>query len=38
MNQKMGMLNKVIDLDELAVDPAPFQLVHGTSLFKVNLI
>ncbi|VDD90776.1 unnamed protein product [Enterobius vermicularis] len=31
-------LQRKIDLDEIAVDPAPFQLVLGTSLFKVHTL
>lgn len=31
-------LNKRIDLDEIAIDPAPFQLVLGTSLYKVHTL
>lgn len=27
-----------IDLDEVAIDPAPFQLVIGTSLYKVHTL
>ncbi|CAD5220692.1 unnamed protein product [Bursaphelenchus okinawaensis] len=31
-------LEKTIDLDELAIDSAPFQLVLGTSLYKVHTL
>lgn len=31
-------LRKPIDLDEVAIDPAPFQLVLGTSLYKVHTL
>ncbi|CAJ0570503.1 unnamed protein product, partial [Mesorhabditis spiculigera] len=30
------LLNRTIDLDEIAIDSAPFQLVHGSSLYKVH--
>lgn len=31
-------LEKPLDLDDLAVDSAPFQLVLGTSLYKVHTL
>ncbi|KAI1726742.1 voltage gated chloride channel domain-containing protein [Ditylenchus destructor] len=31
-------LKKSVDLDEVAIDPAPFQLVQGTSLYKVHTL
>uniref|UniRef100_A0A0M3IAD7 Chloride channel protein n=1 Tax=Ascaris lumbricoides TaxID=6252 RepID=A0A0M3IAD7_ASCLU len=31
-------LQERIDLDEIAIDPAPFQLVLGTSLYKVHTL
>jgi hypothetical protein len=31
-------LNKPIELDEAAIDPAPFQLVLGTSIYKVHTL
>ncbi|CAD5221057.1 unnamed protein product [Bursaphelenchus okinawaensis] len=33
---KASMLETPIDIDELAIDSAPFQLVLGTSLYKVH--
>uniref|UniRef100_A0AC35U4S9 Chloride channel protein n=1 Tax=Rhabditophanes sp. KR3021 TaxID=114890 RepID=A0AC35U4S9_9BILA len=31
-------LRKPIDLDDIAIDPAPFQMVLGTSLYKVHTL
>ncbi|VDD94311.1 unnamed protein product [Enterobius vermicularis] len=33
---KEELLSRVIDLDEVAIDAAPFQLVLGSSLYKVH--
>lgn len=33
---KEELLSRVIDLDEVAIDAAPFQLVLGSSLYKVT--
>lgn len=35
---KEQLLNRVIDLDEIAIDAAPFQLVLGSSLYKVHTL
>ncbi|PAV93543.1 hypothetical protein WR25_12185 [Diploscapter pachys] len=35
--KRAEILASKIDLDDLAIDPAPFQLVKGTSLYKVLL-
>ncbi|CAJ0939243.1 unnamed protein product, partial [Mesorhabditis belari] len=32
------ILASTIDLDDVAIDPAPFQLVKGTSLYKVHTL
>ncbi|KJH45472.1 CBS domain protein [Dictyocaulus viviparus] len=32
------LLNRTIDLDEIAIDAAPFQLVLGSSLYKVHTL
>lgn len=32
---KDELLDRVIDLEEVAIDSAPFQLVLGSSLYKV---
>uniref|UniRef100_A0A0K0CXX4 Chloride channel protein n=1 Tax=Angiostrongylus cantonensis TaxID=6313 RepID=A0A0K0CXX4_ANGCA len=32
------LLDRVIDLDEIAIDAAPFQLVLGSSLYKVHTL
>jgi chloride channel 2 len=31
-------LDRILDLDEAAIDAAPFQLVLGTSLYKVHTL
>lgn len=36
--ERAMQLRKPIDLDEVAIDPAPFQLVLGTSLYKVHTL
>lgn len=33
---KDSLLDRVIDLGEVAIDSAPFQLVLGSSLYKVS--
>ncbi|CAI4221603.1 unnamed protein product [Auanema sp. JU1783] len=33
-----ALLDRVIDLDEIAIDAAPFQLVLGSSLYKVHTL
>lgn len=33
---KESLLDQVIELDDVAVDSAPFQLVLGSSLYKVR--
>uniref|UniRef100_A0AAF5PXW5 CBS domain-containing protein n=1 Tax=Wuchereria bancrofti TaxID=6293 RepID=A0AAF5PXW5_WUCBA len=35
---KDNLLDQVIDLDEVAIDSAPFQLVLGSSLYKVHTL
>uniref|UniRef100_A0A0N5AGE0 Chloride channel protein n=1 Tax=Syphacia muris TaxID=451379 RepID=A0A0N5AGE0_9BILA len=35
---RAALLQRKIDLDEIAIDPAPFQLVLGTSLYKVHTL
>uniref|UniRef100_A0A915PPV4 Chloride channel protein n=1 Tax=Setaria digitata TaxID=48799 RepID=A0A915PPV4_9BILA len=35
---KDSLLDRIIDLDELAIDSAPFQLVLGSSLYKVHTL
>ena len=32
------LLDRTIDLDEIAIDAAPFQLVLGSSLYKVHTL
>uniref|UniRef100_A0A183EAX5 CBS domain-containing protein n=1 Tax=Gongylonema pulchrum TaxID=637853 RepID=A0A183EAX5_9BILA len=34
--ERAALLKRPIDLDEIAIDAAPFQLVLGTSLYRVN--
>uniref|UniRef100_A0A0K0CUI7 Uncharacterized protein n=1 Tax=Angiostrongylus cantonensis TaxID=6313 RepID=A0A0K0CUI7_ANGCA len=34
--QRVQILASKIDLDDVAIDPAPFQLVKGTSLYKLR--
>ncbi|VDM62693.1 unnamed protein product [Angiostrongylus costaricensis] len=36
--QRVQILASKIDLDDVAIDPAPFQLVKGTSLYKVHTL
>ncbi|CAI5442762.1 unnamed protein product [Caenorhabditis angaria] len=38
MAQKVELLSSKVDLIEVAIDPAPFQLVRGTSLYKVHTL
>ncbi|PIO57288.1 hypothetical protein TELCIR_21305, partial [Teladorsagia circumcincta] len=33
-----ALLDRTIDLDEIAIDAAPFQLVLGSSLYKVHTL
>uniref|UniRef100_A0A915DLJ7 Chloride channel protein n=1 Tax=Ditylenchus dipsaci TaxID=166011 RepID=A0A915DLJ7_9BILA len=35
---RASQLRKTLDLDEVAIDPAPFQLVQGTSLYKCHTL
>uniref|UniRef100_A0A0N4ZZZ1 Chloride channel protein n=1 Tax=Parastrongyloides trichosuri TaxID=131310 RepID=A0A0N4ZZZ1_PARTI len=35
---RLLQLRKPIDLEEIAIDPAPFQMVLGTSLYKVHTL
>uniref|UniRef100_A0A0M3J1C5 Chloride channel protein n=1 Tax=Anisakis simplex TaxID=6269 RepID=A0A0M3J1C5_ANISI len=35
---RVMQLKQRIDLDDIAIDPAPFQLVMGTSLYKVHTL
>lgn len=37
MAKRAEVLASKLDLDDVAIDPAPFQLVKGTSLYKVDL-
>ncbi|GMR38558.1 hypothetical protein PMAYCL1PPCAC_08753, partial [Pristionchus mayeri] len=34
--ERAGVLNQTIEIDDYAIDAAPFQLVKGTSLYKVH--
>ncbi|MFH4974699.1 hypothetical protein AB6A40_001408 [Gnathostoma spinigerum] len=36
--ERLNRLREPIDLDEVVIDPAPFQLVLGTSLYKVHTL
>ncbi|CAD6199746.1 unnamed protein product [Caenorhabditis auriculariae] len=36
--KRAEILSSKLDLDDLAIDPAPFQLVRGTSLYKVHTL
>ncbi|VDN03914.1 unnamed protein product [Thelazia callipaeda] len=36
--QRSSILQRAIDLDKIAIDPAPFQLVLGTSLYRVHTL
>lgn len=38
MARRAEVLASKIDLDDVAIDSAPFQLVRGTSLYKVALV
>ncbi|VDN59882.1 unnamed protein product [Dracunculus medinensis] len=38
LSNKQNSLSRVIDLDEVAIDSAPFQLVLGSSLYKVHTL
>uniref|UniRef100_A0A0R3RY87 Chloride channel protein n=1 Tax=Elaeophora elaphi TaxID=1147741 RepID=A0A0R3RY87_9BILA len=38
VRQRAYILQHRIDLDEIAIDPAPFQLVLGTSLYRVHTL
>ncbi|KHJ95906.1 chloride transporter, ClC family [Oesophagostomum dentatum] len=38
MAKRAEILASKIDLDDVAIDPAPFQLVKGTSLYKVHTL
>ncbi|KAJ1351051.1 hypothetical protein KIN20_006988 [Parelaphostrongylus tenuis] len=37
-NDPKTLIDRVIDLDEIAIDAAPFQLVLGSSLYKVHTL
>ncbi|CAB3403791.1 unnamed protein product [Caenorhabditis bovis] len=36
--KRAEILSSKLDLEEVAIDPAPFQLVRGTSLYKVHTL
>ncbi|CAG8860237.1 CBS domain-containing protein [Caenorhabditis elegans] len=36
--KRAEILSKKLDMEEVAIDPAPFQLVRGTSLYKVHTL
>ncbi|VDL71969.1 unnamed protein product [Nippostrongylus brasiliensis] len=36
--KRAEILSSKLDLDDVAIDPAPFQLVKGTSLYKVHTL
>ncbi|KIH45971.1 hypothetical protein ANCDUO_23979, partial [Ancylostoma duodenale] len=38
ISKRAEILASKIDLDDVAIDPAPFQLVKGTSLYKVHTL
>lgn len=38
VRQRTYILQHRINLDEIAIDPAPFQLVLGTSLYRVSIL
>lgn len=38
MAKRAEVLASKLDLDDVAIDPAPFQLVKGTSLYKVHTL
>ncbi|EJW72455.1 hypothetical protein WUBG_16635, partial [Wuchereria bancrofti] len=38
VRQRAYILHHPINLDEIAIDPAPFQLVLGTSLYRVHTL
>ncbi|VDM98451.1 unnamed protein product, partial [Onchocerca ochengi] len=38
VKERAYILQRPINLDEIAIDPAPFQLVLGTSLYRVHTL